>query len=154
MTGDATDPGEHARRIVQGMLDGDAFSRWLGIEVEHLALGTAVLGMLVRPEMVNGFGVCHGGVTFSLADSALAFASNGRGRLAALLNASMSYPVAAAPGDRLTARAEELTVTNRTGIYSVTVRKQDDTIVGIFKGTVYRTSRTYGADGKLEPTGE
>jgi acyl-CoA thioesterase len=145
---------EHARRIVREMIDGDAFSRWLGIDVEHIEPGAAIVSMVVRPEMVNGFNICHGGVTFSLADSALAFASNGRGRLAALLAASMSYPVAALPGDRLTARAQEVTLTNRTGIYDVTVTKHDGTVVGVFKGTVYRTSRGYGADGKLETAGE
>jgi acyl-CoA thioesterase len=142
---------DHALQIVKEMLEGDAFSRWLGIEVEEIEPGLAVLTMTVRPDMVNGFAWCHGGVTFSLADSAMAFASNGRGRLSTLLNASMSYPASAKPGDRLTARAEEMTISNRTGIYQVKVTKQDDTVVGIFKGTVYRTSRTYGADGKLKP---
>ena len=80
-----------AERVVAHMLEHDEFSRWLGLEVTHLAPNAATVRMTVRPEMVNGFGVCHGGVAFSLADSALAFASNTHGRLTVSIENSIRY---------------------------------------------------------------
>jgi acyl-CoA thioesterase len=100
----------------------------------------------VRPEMVNGFGVCHGGIAFSLADSALAFASNTHGRLTVSIENSIRYPAAIMPGDVLTASAVELSASRRLAYFDVTVRKSDGDVVGLFKGTVYRTSRDHFAD--------
>ena len=92
-----------AERVVAHMLEHDEFSRWLGLEVTHLSPNAATVRMTVRPEMVNGFGVCHGGIAFSLADSALAFASNTHGRLTVSIENSIRYPAAIMPGDVLTA---------------------------------------------------
>ena len=130
-----------AERLVAKMLAGDAFSRWLGVELVALRPGGCTLRMTVRPEMLNGFGVCHGGVTFSLADSALAFASNTHGRLTMSVENGITYPASVGPADVLTAVAEEESAGNRLAFYSVTVRKQDETVVALFRGTVYRTSR-------------
>ena len=132
-----------ASRLVAAMLDGDAFSRWLGIELVALVPGGCTVRMTVRGEMLNGFGVCHGGVTFSLADSALAFASNTHGRVTMSVENSISYPASVAAGDVLTAVAEEESAGNRLAFYSVTVRKQDRTVVALFRGTVYRTSKHF-----------
>lgn len=145
---------ERARRIVDGMLARDAFSRWLGIRVLRVEAGRAEIEMTVRAEMVNGFEMCHGGITFSFADSAFAFASNGRGRLALALDAGISLTARVMPGDVLAARAEEVSVTNRIGVYNVTVTNQHDAVVGAFRGTVYRTHREYAPDGALETTGD
>lgn len=142
--------GARARAIVEGMLARDAFSRWLGIDVTETGAGRAVATMTVRSDMVNGFEMCHGGITFSLADSAFAFASNGRGRLALALDASISLTLRVMPGDVLTARAEEASLSNRVGVYNVTVTNQQDDVVGVFRGTVYRTHREYGAGGVLD----
>jgi len=135
-----------AERVVARMLEHDEFSRWLGLEVTHLEPNAATVRMTVRPEMVNGFGVCHGGIAFSLADSALAFASNTHGRLTVSIENSIRYPAAIMPGDVLTASAVELSASRRLAYFDVTVRKGDGGVVGLFKGTVYRTSRDHFAD--------
>lgn len=131
-----------AATTVAAMLENDAFSRWLGLEVVALETDRVTLRMPVRADMLNGFDVCHGGITFSLADSALAFASNSRGRQAMSIENSMAYPAKAVVGDILTAVAEPQAVGNKIGTYHVTVSKQDGTVVGIFRGTVFRTSRS------------
>ena len=128
------------------MLERDAFSAWLGLEVVAVAPGGCTVRMTVRPEMVNGFGVCHGGVTFSLADSALAFASNTHGRVTVSVENSISYPTAVRLGDTLTATATEETAGKRLAFYRVTVVNQRDETVALFRGTVYRTDRVLGAD--------
>lgn len=134
---------EQAQRIVQQMMEEDAFSRWLGIEIIEIAAGKAVLKMKIRDEMLNGFKLSHGGIVFSLADSALAFASNSRGRLALALENNISYFEKIENGDELTAVATELNLTNRTGTYQVEVTNQNNTKVAFFKGTVYRTPKEY-----------
>ena len=135
-----------AERVVHGMLERDAFSQWLGIELVAVGPNAATVRMTVRPEMVNGFGICHGGVTFALADSALAFASNTHGRVTMSVENSIRYPAPVVPGDVLTAAAEEESAGNRLAFFAVTVRKQDDTVVGLFRGTVYRTPRSHFPD--------
>ena len=135
-----------AERVVAHMLERDEYSRWLGIEVMNVAPNAATVRMTVRPEMVNGFGVCHGGVTFSLADSALAFACNTHGRLTVSIENSIRYPAPIMPGDVLTATAVELSASRRLAYFDVTVRKGNGDVVGLFKGTVYRTGRDLLAD--------
>ena len=137
------DEDDLARRVVDTMLARDAFSQWLGISVLDVSPRSVTVRMVVRDEMLNGFRVCHGGVAFSLADSALAFASNTHGRVTVSIENSITYPVAIAAGDVLTARAEEESASNRLAFYRVTVRRQDDVIVALFRGTVYRTTRDY-----------
>lgn len=140
-----------AERVVSGMLARDAYSRWLGVELASIAPGRATVRMTVRDEMLNGFGVCHGGVTYSLADSALAFASNTHGRVTMSIDNAMSYPAPVHAGDRLIAAAVEERATGRLAFYSVRVTNQDDTIVARFRGTVYRTSRPHeGVEHLLE----
>jgi len=134
-----------AERGVAQVLEHDEFSRWLGLEVTDLAPNASTVRMTVRPEMANGFGVCHGGIAFSLADSALAFASNTHGRLTVSIENSIRYPAAIMPGDVLTATAVQLSASRRLAYFDVTVRKGDGEVVGLFKGTVYRTSRDHFA---------
>jgi len=131
-----------AERVVRGMLAEDAFSEWLGIEAVEIAPRRSTVRMTVRKEMVNGFGVAHGGIAYSLADSALAFACNTHGRVTVAIENSISYPKPIRVGDVLTASATEETFTNRLGFYSVTVRS-DDVVVAIFRGTVYKTDRDH-----------
>jgi acyl-CoA thioesterase len=133
-----------AERVVSGMLARDAFSEWLGIEVLEIAPQRSVVQMQVRAEMVNGFGVSHGGIVYSLADSALAFAANTNGRVTVAIENSISYPQPVGVGDVLTATADEDSATKRLGFYRVIVRNQRDEIVSIFRGTVYRTDREHG----------
>lgn len=120
------------------MMEMDYFSQWLGITVKSIDEGTCTLEMTVRKEMLNGFGIAHGGIAFSLADSALAFASNSRNRKSLVINTSVSFTGAVKEGDVLRATAEEISVTNRLGIYQVTVTREDGYKVLVFTGTVFR----------------
>ena len=121
------------------MYAADAFSQWLGIEIMEIGVGTCTISMTVRPEMVNGYGVAHGGITFSFADSAFAFASNSHGRKAVSIETSISHTRPVQVGDQLTAIATELNLGNTIGIYQVVVKNQDDKTVALFKGNVFRS---------------
>ncbi|MBI5917052.1 MAG: hotdog fold thioesterase [Bacteroidetes bacterium] len=132
-----------ATRVVDAMFNHDAFSQWLGIERMEDGPGRSVLRMTVRPEMTNGFGVAHGGITFSFADSAFAFASNSHGRKSVSIETSISHTVAVHPGDVLTATAEEEHLSNKIANYRVTVTNQDGVVVALFKGIVYRMGREW-----------
>ncbi|MBL4652627.1 MAG: hydroxyphenylacetyl-CoA thioesterase PaaI [Flavobacteriales bacterium] len=134
---------EKAKSIVNKMMEADAFSQWLGINVVEVKEGYCKLSMKVRSEMCNGFGITHGGITFSFADSALAFASNGYGRQSVALECSISFPVAVKVDDELTATATEISLSYKIGIYNVVVRNQNNDLVASFKGTVYRTSKDW-----------
>jgi len=129
-----------AADLVSTLMARDRFSQWLGIEVLEAAVGKSVLRMTVREEMVNGCGTSHGGILFSLADSAFAFATNACGVLSVAIDCTVSFPLAVRPGDVLTATAIEQTTTKRLAFVDVTVRNQDDAIAGHFRGTVYRTA--------------
>ena len=98
--------------------------------------------MTVRDDMVNGFGVCHGGVPFSLADSAFAFACNTHGRVTVSIENTITYPKKISVGDVLVASAEEESGSNKLGFYRVTVRRGDE-VVGVFRGTAYKTEKPH-----------
>jgi acyl-CoA thioesterase len=132
-----------ADRVVRQMLERDAFSRWLGVELVAVAPGRCTLTMTVRPDMLNGFGVSHGGIVFSLADSAMAFACNSGPAVTVAVDNSISYPAAVRLGDQLTAVAEQESESSKLAYYRVTVRRGDDAIVALFRGTVYRTTRQH-----------
>lgn len=134
---------EKAEKIVRHMMEKDEFSRWLGIEIIEIKPGYSKIKMKVRKEMLNGFGITHGGITFSLADSALAFASNNYGRVAVALETSLAFPKPVYEHDELFAEAVEQSKGNSVGIYNVTVTNQNNVKVGIFRGTVYRTKKEF-----------
>lgn len=125
------------------MMSNDRFSQWLGIERLGEGAGTCKLKMIVRPEMCNGFGIAHGAITFALADSALAFACNSHGRKSLSIETSISHTKAVNIGDVLVAVAEEKNLSNRLAIYEVTVHNQNEEIVALFKGTVFRKNDTW-----------
>mgnify|MGYP002124616941 CR=1 FL=1 len=125
------------------MMADDAFSQWLGIEIADIKPGYAKLEMHVRPEMVNGFNVAHGGIAFSLADSALAFASNSHGRVALALENNISFTKKVTPGDHLIATTQELNLGRRIAVYNINVVNQDEKKVALFRGTVYRTQEKH-----------
>jgi acyl-CoA thioesterase len=137
---------ELAERVVRQMMRHDAFSQWLGIDVVEVAPAACTVRMTVRPEMTNGFGVCHGGVTFALADSALAFASNTHGRVTVSVHNAIRYPAAVHPGDVLTASCVREGGSNRLAYYRVHVTKPDGALVAVFDGTVYATDRPHFAE--------
>lgn len=135
---------EKAYKIAkEQMYDNDAFSQWLGIEILELDAGKAVLQMTVRKEMTNGFGIAHGGISYSLADSALAFASNAYGRKSVSVETSISHTIPAKTGDKLKATAIEDSLSNKIGIYRIIITNQDAKTVALFKGTVYRTTKEW-----------
>jgi acyl-CoA thioesterase len=136
-------------RIVAEMMRNDFFSQWLGIVVESVSEGNCKLKMVVRNEMANGFGIAHGGIAFSLADSALAFASNSRNRKSLVIETSVSFTSPVKVGDELMAAASELNLTKRTGVYQVIVSNSTSgKVVAHFKGVVIRKDDLWFPEGE------
>ncbi len=130
-------------KIVNKMYDQDAFSQWLGIEIVDVSEGYCQLKMKVRKEMLNGFHIAHGGIAYSLADSALAFASNSHGRKSLSVETSISHTVSVKEGEVLTVATKELSLSDKIGVYLITIINQSNEDVAYFKGTVYRTSKEW-----------
>ena len=130
-----------ANKVVSHMMDKDLFSQWLGIQILEIKEGYSKLQMVVRQEMINGFDIVHGGITFSLADTAFAFACNNRNNLSVALDTSINFIKAVVPGDILIAEAKELHNGRSTGLYHITISNQDNKDVAIFKGTCFRTGK-------------
>ena len=131
------------QKIINKMFDQDAFSQWLGIEIIDVSEGFCQLKMTVRNEMLNGFQIAHGGIAYSLADSALAFASNSQGRKSLSVETSISHTVSVKEGDVLTVTTKELSLSYKIGVYLITIINQSNEDVAYFKGTVYRTSKEW-----------
>ena len=128
--------------IVERMFNADYFSQWLGIERKEEGPGYCTLEMVVRDEMVNGFGIAHGAITYALADSALAFASNSQGRKAVSIETSINHIKPVMIGDRLTAIAEESSLGHKLGIYHIRVLRGEE-LVAHFIGVVYRKDESW-----------
>ena len=129
------------QKIIKKMFDQDAFSQWLGIEIMEVRDGHCKLKMTVRKEMLNGFYISHGGISYSLADTALAFASNTYGKKCMSIETSISHTNFVHEGDILVATTKELSLTEKIGLYLITITNQDKKDIAHFKGTVYRTSK-------------
>ena len=136
-----SDQNSLPKRVVDMMMSKDYFSQWLGIEVVLAAPGQYILKMKIRKEMLNGFGIAHGGISFSFADSALAFASNSHGQKSVSIETSISHTNSLMEGDEIIATATELSRSNKIAVYSIAVTNQQNETVALFKGTVYRTSK-------------
>ena len=132
-----------ASKVFAKMYNYDGYSQWLGIELVNVSEGTCSLQMTIRKDMLNGFQIAHGGITYSLADSALAFASNSHGRMSVSIETSISHTKSVKEGDVITAVAEQLSLTDKIGVYSVTIKNQLGETVALFKGTVYRTPKNW-----------
>lgn len=130
-------------QVVDHMLAQDAFSQWLGIQLLEIREGYSRISMTVRKEMVNGFGIAHGGIAFSLADSAFAFACNNRNNLSVALDTNISFTKAVQIGDQLTAEAVEIHNGRSTGVYSISIYNQHSEQVALFKGTCFRTGKKH-----------
>lgn len=130
-----------ASRVVEHMMKHDLFSQWLGIRVLEVRDGYSRIEMTVRPEMINGFGIVHGGVAFSLSDSAFAFACNNRNNLSVALDTSINFTKPVHVGDLLTAEAKEIHNGKTTGLYQISVFNQNNHLVALFKGTCFRTGK-------------
>ena len=131
------------QKIVNKMFNQDAFSQFLGIEIVDISKGYCQLKMTVRKEMLNGFQIAHGGISYSLADTALAFAANTHGKKCISMETSISHTEGVHTGDILTATTEELSYTEKMGLYLITISNQDNKEIAYFKGTVYRTSKDW-----------
>ena len=125
------------------MYANDAFSKWLGIELVKVGAGSCEVKMKVRKEMLNAFAIAHGGITYSLADSALAFASNSQGKKAVSVETSISHTQTVNEGDELTAIATEQHISNKIAVYQIVVINQENKTVALFKGVVYRTQKDW-----------
>lgn len=134
-------PDQLAKEVVNKMMSDDLFSQWLGIEVLEVREGYSRIRMTIRQEMVNGFGIVHGGVTFSLADSAFAFACNNRNDLSVALDTSINFTKPVQVNDVLTAETTELHNGSSTGLYQIAIHNQHNKLVAQFKGLCYRTHK-------------
>jgi acyl-CoA thioesterase len=139
MNDSTVDPQALAERVGAGMMAEDAASRGLGMKVEAMRPGYARLSMLVRPDMLNGFKICHGGFITMLADSAFAFACNSSNELTLAAGIVVDFVAPAEEGDLLLAEAREVVLTGRTGIYDVTVTNQKGQLVAVLRGRSHRT---------------
>jgi acyl-CoA thioesterase len=127
-----------AQSTVQSMFASDRASQNLGIEILEIAPGSVRISMTVRPEMVNGHGICHGGFIFAFADSAFAFACNSHGESMVAAGAAIEFLAPTAVGERLTAVAAEVKRTGRHGIYDVSVSNGSGETVALFRGRCSR----------------
>lgn len=127
-------PKERAEASAAAMWADDAASKWFGMEITEMDEGRAVLELTVAEHHCNGHGICHGGVTFSLADSAFAFACNSRNQATVAQHNLISYLAPGRAGDRLRAEAVEVSLQGRSGIYDIKVTKEDGTVIAEFRG--------------------
>ncbi|MGH8286325.1 MAG: hydroxyphenylacetyl-CoA thioesterase PaaI [Steroidobacteraceae bacterium] len=134
-----------AERAAAALYEGDRASQRLGMRIEAVAPGEVRVAMTVRPDMVNGHRICHGGLIFALADSAFAFACNSYGDNTLAAAASIDFLAPAREGDVLTANAKELWRAGRSGLYEITVTNQRGERIALFRG------RSHRIDGRLIP---
>ena len=142
-----TDPQELAEAAAEAMFSRDSTSQSLGMQIVEVRPGYARLTMTVRKDMVNGHDISHGGLIFSLADSAFAFACNSYNRSTVALSASIEFLAPGRLGDLLTAEAQEQALGGKTGVYDVIVTNQDDARIALFRGKSYRIQGTVIAEG-------
>ena len=130
--------------IVNTMMAKDYFSQWLGIEVLEIAEGTCKLKMQIKKDMLNGCGIAHGGIAYSLADSALAFASNSYGQKAVSIETSISHLVSLVENDIIIAEVCQQSNGNKIAIYTIDIiNETTDKKVALFKVTVYKTDKNW-----------
>ncbi|MEJ6777617.1 MAG: PaaI family thioesterase [Crocinitomicaceae bacterium] len=125
------------KEIIQWMLSRDAFSAWMNIDVRKIEKGNCTLSCKVSPQMLNGFDILHGGITYSLSDSALAFAANSYGHKCVSIETSISHLRSVKNGQVLTIRANEIHRGKTIGVYQVDIINDENKLVSKFKGTVH-----------------
>jgi acyl-CoA thioesterase len=131
-------PQQIAEAVATGMMAKDRASRGLGMRVTHISPGAAHLQMVVREDMLNGFDICHGGYITLLADSAFAFACNSYNELTVASSLTIDFMAPVRSGDTLTARAVEVSLSGRTGVYDVGINDQNGVTVAVFRGRSHR----------------
>ena len=135
------------------ILEGDATSAWMGLHVELAEKDHAVVRMTVREEMVNGFGITHGGLVFALADTAFAYACNEDDRVTVASGADITFARASHVGTRLTATAERRWRSGRNGLYDVRIADESGAVVAEFRGRSFTTDRPLPEVPGLEAAG-
>lgn len=125
------------------MLNNDDFSRWLGIKLISIEEGFCELSCVIREEMLNGHRIAHGGISYSLSDSALAFASNSRGQKCVSIETSIYHLHPIQVGDELTITTNEIQRGKTLGVYTVSILNQDSMLVSSFKGTVHISQNSW-----------
>jgi acyl-CoA thioesterase len=137
------EPDHSPRAIVEHMLANDPFSRWMSVELQDVSKGFCSLRCEIREEMHNGFSVTHGGILFSLADSAIAFAAATYGRVSLAVDHSISFIRKTEAGRVLTTKAQTISMGNKMGFLRVEIHDEENNLVATVKGTVYRSNRTF-----------
>ena len=130
-------------KIVSIMFENDLFSKWLGISILHVSKGKCILEMTVKKEMLNGFSIAHGGITYSLADSCLAFAANSHGIKCVSKETSINHLKKVNVNDTLMAKSIEKMITKKSAVYEILVTNQLNDVVAKFSGTVHRTNNVW-----------
>ncbi len=125
------------------MYDNDSFSKRLGMKLMKIELGTCSLSMTINETMTNGFGIAHGSITYGLADSCLAFASNSHGFHALSIDTSINHLKPCNVGDIIIATAIEINITKKTALYIVDILNQNNEKVAFFKGMVHRMEKEW-----------
>lgn len=125
------------KEIIAMMMDKDHFSKWLGIEVDHIKKGYCSLSCIIKKEMLNGFSIAHGGICYALADSTLAFAANSKGHQCYSVETSISHLHKVYQNDILTSTSKEISREDKTAVYHIDVHNQNKELVATMKGTVY-----------------
>ena len=138
---------ERAERSSEAMLKDDHTTKGMGMSIDAVGPGTATLSMVVRKDHLNGHGSCHGGAIFTLADSAFAFACNSHNTITVAQHCSVTFLAPGREGDRLTATAREVMLAGRSGVYDVSVTRQDGVTIAEFRGL----SRTIAGTHFEEP---
>ena len=123
--------------IVQKMLQNDPYSQWLGVKIDSVKKGEVIVSLSVKPAMLNGFSIAHGGITYALSDSCLAFSANSYGQQAVSIETSISHIAPVFENDMLQTRVKEISRTNKIGIYHIDIVNQHEVVVSNFKGTVF-----------------
>lgn len=131
-----------ATQIVDMMYENDRFSQWLGIERVLIEEGKSILKMTIKKEMLNGFDIAHGGIVFSLADSALAFSSNSFGKKAVSIEASTNWLKPLYENDVIIAESTLKSISNKQGVFDIEVKREDE-LIALFRGVVYRTTKDW-----------
>ncbi|MEL6572024.1 MAG: hydroxyphenylacetyl-CoA thioesterase PaaI [Pseudomonadota bacterium] len=127
-------PKTRAEKSAAAMWSNDQASSWLGMSLDQVNEGTATLSLTVAAHHTNGLGNCHGGIIFSLADSAFAFACNSRNQATVAQHNAITYIAPAKLGDTLIATAREVSLSGRSGIYDVSVKTEDGALIAEFRG--------------------
>lgn len=130
-----------AERCADALFARDPCTQHLGMSLSAISPGKATLSMSVQSFMLNGHGTCHGGIIFTFADSAFAFACNSYNRLTVAAGADINFVAPAYPGDTLDATCEEVSLSGRTGVYDVRVHNQHGALIAHFRGRSYRLNK-------------